>query len=155
MLCFCHYYLCLYRSVACRLTSCISIFPCFPYLSGSLGVHEGETNLFDDAVAPSHTWFPSSSFALQSTLDRIALQRSPSFPALSGSLGVHEGGTSPSGDLSLHCNVCLPLPHLPSTKPFIRSRCIESCLMVCPANDSFLTKMISNNDLPIVTHLCL
>ena len=52
--------------------------------------------------------------------------------------------------LSIHCNLGLPLPHLPSTMLSIRSRCRESCLMMCPKNDSFLIRTLSSNDLLIL-----
>ena len=47
--------------------------------------------------------------------------------------------------LLFHCSLGLPLPHFPSTMPSIRSRCRESCLMMCPKNDSFLIRTMSNN----------
>ena len=77
----------------------------------------------------------------------VACHGSPSSPVLSGTLGAHEGETSPLDCVSLHVNLGLPLPRLPSTMPSITSRCGELCLMMCPKNDCFLMRKVSGNDL--------
>ena len=52
----------------------------------------------------------------------VACYGYPSSSVLSGSLAVHEAETSP---------FLLDSPCLPSTMPSIRSRCKESCFMIC------------------------